>query len=94
MVTLSYLLNGILGSLAMWIEVPGRRNELILYMAQRALETSWRLFSKRGLVRRIPQWDTALFSLSMGVVMLVYQSKPEAISNMYRAALDRACRRS
>ncbi|KAF9204866.1 hypothetical protein BGZ59_000818 [Podila verticillata] len=90
----NYLLNGILGSLAMWIEVPRRRNELILYMAQRALETSWRLFSKRGLVRRIPQWDTALLSLSMGVVMSVYQSKPEAISNMYRGALDRACGRS
>ncbi|KAF8930390.1 hypothetical protein BGZ52_001134 [Haplosporangium bisporale] len=80
--------------LSMWIEVPRRRNELILYMAQRALETSWRLFSKRGLVRRIPQWDTALLSLSMGVVMSVYQSKPEAISNMYRGALDRACGRS
>ncbi|KAG0330946.1 hypothetical protein BG000_011338 [Podila horticola] len=90
----NYLLNGILGSLAMWIEVPGRRNELILYMAQRALETSWRLFAKRGLVRRIPQWDTVLFSLSMGAIMSVYQSKPEAISNMYRGALDRACGRS
>ncbi|KAG0087891.1 hypothetical protein BGZ93_010688 [Podila epicladia] len=90
----NYLLNGILGSLAMWIEVPGRRNELILYMAQRALETTWRLLSKRGLVRRIPQWDTALFSLSMGVIMVVYQSKPEAISNMYRGVLDRACGRS
>ncbi|KAG0350366.1 hypothetical protein BG005_010109 [Podila minutissima] len=90
----NYLLNGIIGSLAMWIEVPGRRNELILFMTQRAIETSWRLFSKRGLVRRIPQWDTALFSLSMGVIMSVYQSKPEAISNMYRGALDRACGRS
>ncbi|KAF8948160.1 hypothetical protein BGZ52_007148, partial [Haplosporangium bisporale] len=70
-----------------------RRVELTLYIALRCLTTSWKLLLKRGLVRRIPQWDTALFSLSMGVIMSVYQSRPEAVSKLYRGALDRVCGR-
>lgn len=75
------------------VEQPGRRIELILYIALRCLTTSWKLLLKRGLVRRIPQWDTALFSLSMGVIMSVYQSRPETVSKLYRGALDRVCGR-
>ncbi|KAG0330950.1 hypothetical protein BG000_011342 [Podila horticola] len=90
---LTYLLNGILASLAILLEQPGRRIEVILYIALRALNTGWLLMMKRGLIRRVPQWDTALFSLSMGVIMSVYQSQPEAVSKLYRGALDRVCGR-
>lgn len=88
-----YLLNGILASPAILLEQPGRRIEVILYIALRGLLTGWQLLLKRGLARRVPQWDTALFSLSMGVVMSVYQSQPEAVSKLYRGALDRVCGR-
>ncbi|KAF9314842.1 hypothetical protein BG003_003754 [Podila horticola] len=90
---LTYLLNGILASPAILLEQPGRRIEVILYIALRGLLTGWQLLLKRGLARRVPQWDTALFSLSMGVVMSVYQSQPEAVSKLYRGALDRVCGR-
>ncbi|KAG0015058.1 hypothetical protein BGZ81_000121, partial [Podila clonocystis] len=86
---LIYLLNGLLASLAILLERPSRRIEVILYIALRALNTAWQLLSRRGLVHRIPQWDTALFSVSMGVIMSVYQSQPEALSKLYRGALDR-----
>ncbi|KAF9272626.1 hypothetical protein BGZ74_005164, partial [Mortierella antarctica] len=86
---LIYLLNGILASPAILLEQPGRRIEVILYIALRGLLTGWQLLLKRGLVRRVPQWDTALFSLSMGVVMSVYQSQPDAVSKLYRSVLDR-----
>ncbi|KAG0097426.1 hypothetical protein BGZ93_002732 [Podila epicladia] len=90
---LIYLLNGILASPAILLEQPGRRIEVILYIALRGLLTGWQLLLKRGLVRRVPQWDTTLFSLSMGVVMSVYQSQPDAVSKLYRSALDRVCER-
>ncbi|KAG0330949.1 hypothetical protein BG000_011341 [Podila horticola] len=90
---LTYLLNGILASPAILLEQPGRRIEVILYIALRGLLTGWQLLLKRGVARRVPQWDAALFSLSMGVVMSVYQSQPEAVSKLYRGALDRVCGR-
>ncbi|KAG0032575.1 hypothetical protein BGZ81_010625 [Podila clonocystis] len=90
---LTYLLNGILASPAILLEQPGRRIEVILYIALRGLLTGWQLLLKRGLVYRVPQWDTALFSLSMGVVMSVYQGQPDAVSKLYRGALDRVCGR-
>ncbi|KAI1321342.1 hypothetical protein EDD11_006679 [Mortierella claussenii] len=80
---LNYLLNGIVAGFAVLIEAPGRQMELALYCLPRALETSWKLLSKRGLVKNIPHGDIALFSASMGVMMTLYQNDPSVINKHY-----------
>ncbi|KAG0330909.1 hypothetical protein BG004_001907 [Podila humilis] len=84
-----YILNGLFASLAVFLEHPNRITEVALYNALYALITVWGMLKKRGFVRRVPQWDTAVFSLSMGLIMSVYQSCPEALSAIYFKALTR-----
>lgn len=66
---------------------------LMLYIALRCLHNSWHLLLRRGQVRWILQWHTALFTFSMEVVQSVYQSQPDTVSTLYRGALDRVCGR-
>lgn len=73
----------------MLIEAPGRQMELALYCLPRALETSWKLLMKRGLVRNIKNGDIALFSASMGVLMTLYQNEPSVINKHYLTVLTR-----
>jgi hypothetical protein len=40
-----------------------------------------------GLVRNIPSSDIALFSASMGVVMIIYQNDPSVINKNYLSVL-------
>ncbi|KAG0209487.1 hypothetical protein BGX33_005487 [Mortierella sp. NVP41] len=87
--TLRHLLNGILAGFAVLIEAPGRQMELALYCLPRALETTWKLLLKRGLVRNIPYGDIALFSASMGVMMTLYQNDPGVINKHYLTVLTR-----
>ncbi|KAF9315903.1 hypothetical protein BG003_002545 [Podila horticola] len=85
----NYLLNGIVSGFAVLIEAPGRQMELALYCLPRALETTWRLMLKRGLVRNIKNGDIALFSASMGVMMTLYQNDPSVINKHYLTVLTR-----
>ncbi|KAG9325873.1 hypothetical protein KVV02_006867 [Mortierella alpina] len=84
-----YLFNGMLSGLAVLIEAPGRQMELALYCLPRALETSWNMLLKRGIVRNIRNGDIALFSASMGVLMTIYQNDPSVINKHYLTVLTR-----
>ncbi|GJJ74702.1 hypothetical protein EMPS_07060 [Entomortierella parvispora] len=86
---LIYLFNGIVSGFAVLIEAPGRQMELALYCLPRALETTWKLLLKRGLVKNIPHGDIALFSASMGVMMTLYQNEPSVINKHYLTVLTR-----
>ncbi|KAI8603337.1 hypothetical protein EDD21DRAFT_369367 [Dissophora ornata] len=86
---LNYLLNGIVAGFAVLIEAPGRQMELALYCLPRALETTWKLMMKRGLVKNIPNGDIALFCASMGVMMTLYQNEPSVINKHYLTVLTR-----
>ncbi|KAG0339378.1 hypothetical protein BG004_006837 [Podila humilis] len=85
----NYLLNGIVSGFAVLIEAPGRQMELALYCLPRALETTWKLMQKRGLVQNIKNGDIALFSASMGVMMTLYQNDPSVINKHYLTVLTR-----
>ncbi|KAF9430590.1 hypothetical protein BGZ94_005924 [Podila epigama] len=85
----NYLLNGIVSGFAVLIEAPGRQMELALYCLPRALETTWKLALKRGLVRNIKNGDIALFSASMGVLMTLYQNDQSVINKHYLTVLTR-----
>ncbi|KAG0059672.1 hypothetical protein BGZ89_000203 [Linnemannia elongata] len=86
---INYILNGLVAGTAVLIEAPGRQMELALYCLPRALETSWKLMMKRGLVRNIKNGDIALFSASMGVLMTLYQNEPSVINKHYLTVLTR-----
>ncbi|KAF9931984.1 hypothetical protein FBU30_009163 [Linnemannia zychae] len=86
---INYILNGLIAGTAVLIEAPGRQMELALYCLPRALETSWKLLMKRGLVRNIKHGDIALFSASMGVLMTLYQNEPSVINKHYLTVLTR-----
>ncbi|KAF9953389.1 hypothetical protein BGZ70_000263 [Mortierella alpina] len=86
---INYLVNGIVAGFAVLIEAPGRQMELALYCLPRALETTWKLMLKRGIVRNIAHADIALFSASMGVMMTLYQNEPSVINKHYLTVLTR-----
>ncbi|KAG0258562.1 hypothetical protein DFQ27_004585 [Actinomortierella ambigua] len=84
-----YLINGLLSGLAVLIEAPGRQMELALYCLPRALETTWQMLLRRGLVRNLPHGDLLLFSGSMGVLMTLYQNDQSVINKHYLTVLTR-----
>ncbi|KAJ3210751.1 hypothetical protein HK099_008183 [Clydaea vesicula] len=71
------------------LEAPGRRLELALYCLPRALESLWNCLVKKGVLRNIRNGELIYFSLSMGVIMTLYQHDPESINDAYRNLMVR-----
>lgn len=79
----NYVLGGAMAGSMVLIEAKERRLELGLYCLPRALESWWKCMVKWGYLKDIPGGDVALFSVAMGVMMLVYQTDPSVIGRHY-----------
>lgn len=84
-----YYVNGLLAGSMVLLEAPGRRLELALYCAPRAVESFWNCGVKAKWWRSIPGGELIYFSLSMGVIMSLYQHDPESIQDGYRKVMVR-----
>ncbi len=68
---------------------PSRRLELALYCLPRALESLWRLGVEKKVVRPVPNGELWMFSLTMGVMMTLYQNDVDSISPTFQGVLVR-----
>lgn len=84
-----YAINGLSAGAMTFIETPGRQLELGLYCLPRALESLWKTMSKNGYVKNIPNGEIALFMLSMGTLMTLYQNEKDTINSHYLSVMTR-----
>ncbi|KAJ2716100.1 hypothetical protein H4R19_000835 [Coemansia spiralis] len=87
--SINYFFSGALGALAILIDRPGRRTELAMYCFLRAFEATWALGIKRGVWHNIRHGEVALFSVSMAVLMAIYQNDATTLSLTYHSTLTR-----
>lgn len=87
---LAYLLNGFLSGSTVILEQPkSRRLELALYCFPRALESLWNIMVDKGYVKALPYGEVVLFSLSMGLMMTLYQNEPDVVPSNYESVMVR-----
>jgi hypothetical protein len=66
------MVNGLVSGSMVLLEAPGRRLELALYVAPRALESMWKIMEKYQYVRNIHNGEALLFSCGTAVIMTLY----------------------
>ena len=62
---------------ALYFEHKSRRNEIVMYMLPRVLESVYRLLMERGLVKAVKFGEVLVFAFSMSLIMYCYQNKPD-----------------
>lgn len=84
-----YYLNGLLSGSMVLLEAPGRRLELALYCAPRAIESFWNVGVKAGWFPHVVNGELIYFSTSIGFLMSMYNHDPESIEDGYRKLMFR-----
>ncbi|KAJ2726758.1 hypothetical protein GGI07_000269 [Coemansia sp. Benny D115] len=84
-----YVATGLLGGLAVLAEQPSRRIELAMYCFLRAVENIWDAGVKTGRWHNIRHAEVGLFSVSMGILLCIYQNDPSTIGMTYHSILTR-----
>ncbi|KAJ2455881.1 hypothetical protein EV183_000497 [Coemansia sp. RSA 2336] len=84
-----YIVGGILGGLAVLVELPSRRIELGMYCFLRGLQMAWDVGVKRGLWKNVKHGEVALLSVSMAVLMSIFQNDPTTFGLTYRSIITR-----
>lgn len=85
---LVYFILGLISSWSILIERKSRRSELALYVLPRALDSLYLSITDRINFPRIPQGESLLFALSMGLLMYSRHNTPEQMSPLLRRLLN------
>ncbi|KAJ1982267.1 hypothetical protein H4R35_000358 [Dimargaris xerosporica] len=85
----AYLLNGFTSGWSIFAEYPGRRVELAMYAALRAVELVWNIGCQERWWRSRRHGEALYFALSTGVLMALYQQSPDVIRDSYRSVMTR-----
>ncbi|KAJ1985118.1 hypothetical protein H4R34_000195 [Dimargaris verticillata] len=85
----AYLLNGFTSGWSIFAEYPGRRVELAMYAALRAVELVWNIGCQERWWRPRRHGEALYFALSTGVLMALYQQSPDVIRDSYRSVMTR-----
>mmetsp|Transcript_34185 Transcript_34185/g.59798 ORF Transcript_34185/g.59798 Transcript_34185/m.59798 type:complete len:200 (-) Transcript_34185:280-879(-) len=80
---ISSVIGSILAAMAINIEDPKRRQELSMYLLPRALETLWNIAEAHGLVKSITHGEVGLFSIAMGLMLMLYATEPRYLKHSY-----------
>ncbi|KAI9146587.1 hypothetical protein BKA69DRAFT_1024262 [Paraphysoderma sedebokerense] len=83
-----YFINGMLSGLCVLIEPPGRRLELGLYVMPRALESAYKCLVQYRYIPS-PFGEPLYFCLATGVLMALYETEQDSITDGYRKVLVR-----
>ncbi|KAJ2819117.1 hypothetical protein IWW50_005575 [Coemansia erecta] len=86
---MAYVVAGIVGGLAVLVEAQPRHIELGMYCFLRAMLMAWDVGLKKGLWRSVRHGEVALLSVSMGVLMSIFQNDPTTFSLTYRSIVTR-----
>jgi len=81
------LLGAYLSSFTVYCESPQRRLAIVKWLFPRALETLWRIGVGKGLLRDVPSGEYVLFSLTMGTLMMFYNTEPRLLEQSVVSSL-------
>ena len=87
--SLVYIINGSLAGLAVLLEHPSKQLEMAYYCLPRAIESFWKMGVTKGWWISLPYGEVFVFCIGTGVLMGLYQERPESISSGYRKLLTR-----
>jgi hypothetical protein len=77
------IIGSMLATFAINFEEPRRRAELSMYLLPRAMETIWNMAEKYGVVKSVKFGEVGLFTVAMGVMLMMYSSEPQYLKHSY-----------
>lgn len=58
-------------------EHKSRRNELVMYMLPRVMESLYKILMEKGLVKAVKMGEVLVFATCMALIMYCYQNRPD-----------------
>lgn len=80
---ISSVVGSVLAACAISLEDPKRQQELSMYLLPRALETIWNIAERHGVVKSVAYGEVGLFSVAMGIMLMLYSSEPKYLKTSY-----------
>ncbi|KAI9344244.1 hypothetical protein BDR26DRAFT_1005960 [Obelidium mucronatum] len=84
-----FWLNGFISSAAIFIEDEKRRSELAMYVLPRGMDALYRTLYSKSLIFRVPHFEVGMFSVATGLIIMYYQTEPEALGGIIYRLLRR-----
>ena len=84
-----YYVAGIVASSALFVENKSRRTDLTLWIVPRALDSLVLVLVHKGLLPRIPNFESYLFALVMSGVMNFYEQEPDVLETNFTRFIAR-----
>ncbi|KAI9326086.1 hypothetical protein BDR26DRAFT_878038 [Obelidium mucronatum] len=84
-----FWLNGLISSAAIFIEDEKRRSELAMYVLPRGMDALYRTLYSKSLIFRVPHFEVGMFSVATGLIIMYYQTEPEALGGIIYRLLRR-----
>ena len=72
---------------AFLFEPKSRRNELVMYMLPRVLESIYKLLQEKNMVKAFRFGEVFVFACCMSLIMYCYQNQPNMMKPTYRNLL-------
>ena len=73
-------------TMAIFVEAPNRRPELALYVVSKAIHSNYQILVKYPRIRHM---DTFLFSISSGLLMILFEQYPDSLTKIFKTILTR-----
>ena len=74
-----YYIAGAVASIALFVENDTRRTDLTLWIVPRAMDSLVLLLVHKGMLPRVPNFESYLFALVMAGVMNLYETEPDVL---------------
>jgi hypothetical protein len=74
-----YYIAGAVASTALFVENDTRRTDLTLWIVPRAMDSLVLLLVHKGMLPRVPNFESYLFALVMAGVMNLYETEPDVL---------------
>ena len=84
-----YYIAGIIAGGALLVENKSRRTDLALWLMPRAVDSLVLVMLHKGLLPRVPNFDSYVFALVMGATMSLYEQEPDTLEPNLRAFIAR-----
>ncbi|ORY48568.1 hypothetical protein BCR33DRAFT_847954 [Rhizoclosmatium globosum] len=84
-----FWLNGFISSAAIFIEDEKRRSELAMYVLPRGVDALYQTLYSKSLIFRVPHFEVGMFSAAMGLIIMYFQTEPEALGGIIYRLLRR-----
>ena len=83
------ILSTLVCGFAFVFEQRGRRNELVMYMLPRVLESLYNLLMEKGYAKAFKYGEVFVFACCMSLIMYCFQNRPDQMKPTYHSLLKR-----